>query len=263
MKTQSILCILALAFVTSCKKEDGGGSAGIDEKAPRHRTGPGEFSPGDDRGRGHAGSDRKEEKARRHEFSKLLETARRSFDARDVRAALAALEEAEKLYDSNPDMLNLLGSCRVESRDLEKALNDFTRALKTMPHNPSIHFNIGEVHFVSGRWDDAIKSFNQAKDSLAPESTTIRQLIDFKLMLCEIGRGNQDGFEALADTNSQVQGTPLSEYTKVVRAFQAKDLNAAREAMSAVAELFPDAETCSPWNDTLMEFGYMIPTHEE
>lgn len=263
MKTQPIICILGLAFVTSCKKEHSAASTGGDERAPRHSIEVEPFCSGEDRRSDRANSDRKQERARRHEFSQLLETARKSFDERDVRGALAALEEAGDLYESNPDLLNLRGSCHVELRDFEKALMDFSGALKKMPHSPSVHFNIGEVHFVSKRWDDAFKSFNQAKESLAPESDTLRQLIDFKLMLCEIGRGNPDKFEALANANSQLQGTPLSEYTKVVRAFQADDPNAAREALNAVAERFPEAEARAPWNDTLAEFGYMTPVQEE
>jgi tetratricopeptide (TPR) repeat protein len=263
MKTQSIIAILGLAVVTSCKKEHSAASAGSEERAARHSIEVEGVSPREDRRRDRADSDRTQERARRHEFSKLLETARKSFDERDVRAALAALEEADGLYESNPDMLNLHGSCYVELRDFEKALTDFSGALEKLPHNPSILFNIGEVHFVSKRWDDATKSFTQAKDSLPPESDVLRQLIAFKLMLCEIGRGNRDGFEALADTNSQVHGTPLSEYTNVVRAFQAEDPDAARDALNAVAELFPGAETRAPWNDTLVEFGYITFTQEE
>ncbi len=85
----------------------------------------------------------------------------------------------------------------------------------------------------------------------------IRQLIDFKLMLCEIGRGNRHGFGALAETNLRDKGTPLAEYTKVVAAMQAGDPVAAGEAFDAVGELFPDEGIRAPWNDTLMEFGYM------
>jgi tetratricopeptide (TPR) repeat protein len=145
----------------------------------------------------------------------------------------------------------------VELRDFEKALTDFSQALKKMPDSPAIHFNIGEVHFVSKRWDDAIQSFNQAKDRLAPESHALLQLIDFKLMLCEAGRGNRVEFEARADANSQVQGTLLSEYTNVVRAFLAKDAAAAREAMKNISEAFPNAGIRAPWDDTLTEFGYV------
>jgi tetratricopeptide (TPR) repeat protein len=249
--------------MTSCKKEQSAASTGGNESAPRHSIEVGRVSSGDDRRRDRADSDRTQERARRHEFSKLLEAARKSFDERDVRAALAVLEEAAGLYESDPDLLNLRGSCHVELRDFEKALTDFSGALKKLPHNPSILFNIGEVHFVSKRWEDATTSFTQAKDSLPPESDALRHLIDFKLMLCEIGRGNRDGFEALAGINTQVQGTPLSEYTNVVRAFQSEDPDAARAVLNAVGDLFPSAETRAPWNDTLVEFGYMTSAQEE
>lgn len=257
------MAILGLVFVTSCKEEHSAAPSGSEERTDRHSIEVEGVTSSEDRRRDRAASDRTLERGRRHKFSTLLETARKSFAERDVRAALAVLEEAGGLYESNPDLLNLRGSCHVELRDFEKALTDFSGALEKMPHNPSILFNIAEVHFVSKRWDDATKSFTQAKDNLPPESNALRQLIDFKLMLCEVGRGNRDGFEALADTNTKVHGTPLSEYTNVVRAFQAEDPDAALDALNAVAELFPGAETRAPWNDTLVEFGYMTAASEE
>jgi tetratricopeptide (TPR) repeat protein len=184
-----------LVLATSCEKEDSAASAGNDESAPRHHSGAEGFS-GEDRRRDRANPDRKQDRARQHEFSKLLESARKSFGTHDISSALTALEEAGDLYEAHPDLLNLRGSCHVELRDFEKALTDFSQALKKMPNSPAIHFNIGEVHFVSRRWDDAIRSFNQAKERSAPESETLRQLIDFKLMLCEAGRGNLIEFEA-------------------------------------------------------------------
>lgn len=254
----SIACMTVLVLATSCEKEERTASAGNDESAPRHHSGAEGFS-GEDRRRDPANSDRKQDRARQLEFSKLLESARKSFESHDISSALAALEEAGDLYEMHPDVLNLRGSCYVELRDFEKALTDFSQALKKMPNSPAIHFNIGEVHFVSKRWDDAIQSFNQAKDRLAPESDALLQLIDFKLMLCEAGRGNRVEFEARADANSRVQGTPLSEYTKVVRAFQAEDESAAGDAFKTISELFPNAEVKAPWNDTLTEFGYVTP----
>lgn len=258
MITRSIACMTLLVLATSCEKEDSAASTGNDEGAPRHHSGAEGFS-GEDRRRDRANPDRKQDRARQLEFSKLLESARKSFDTHDISSALTALEEAGDLYEAHPDMLNLRGSCHVELRDFEKALTDFSQALKKMPNSPAIHFNIGEVHFVSRRWDDAVQSFNQAKDRLAPESHALLYLIDFKLMLCEAGRGNRVEFEARADANSQVQGTILSEYTKVVRAFQAEDDAAAGEAFKTISELFPNAEVRAPWNDTLTEFGYVTP----
>lgn len=254
----SIACMTVLVLATSCEKQDSAASAGNDGDVPRQRTGVEGFS-GEGRRRDRKDPDRSQDRARQHEFSKLLESARKSFDTHDIRAALTALEEAGDLYEAHPDLLNLRGSCHVELRDFEEALTDFSQALKKMPNSPAIHFNIGEVHFVSKRWDDAIQSFNQAKDRLAPESETLRQLIDFKLMLCEAGRGNRIEFEARVNANSQVQGTILSEYTKVVRAFQAEDDAAVSEAFKTISELFPKAEFRAPWNDTLTEFGYVIP----
>jgi tetratricopeptide (TPR) repeat protein len=258
MKIRSMVCIIALAFVTSCKKEDGTASAGDVGSSSRSRTGVGGVA-GEDRGSSEGDPDTKEDRVRQREFSKRLETARKLFKEHDVSSALTVLEEAGHLNESHPDLLYLRGSCHVEQRDFEQALADFSGVLKKASHNSSIHFNIGEVHFVTKRWEDAIKSFKQARELLGSEPTTLRQLIDFKLMLCEAGLGHREEFEALAETNSREQGSPLAEYTKAVRALQAEDADGAGEALKAIAEVFPDAKVRAPWDDTLTEFGYIPP----
>lgn len=256
MNTRTIACMIALVLAISCRKEGHTASTGADEKALRHRTGTDGLSD-EERRLDRANPEREQERARQREFSKLLESARKSFETHDIQSALAALEEADGLYEARPDVLTLRGSCQVELRDFEKALADFSQALEKMPENASIHFNIGEVQFVTKRWDDAIQSFNRAKDRLVPESAALLQLINFKLMLCEAGRGNREAFEAKADANSKVQGTLLSEYTKVARAYHSQDDAAAKEALKAVSGLFSDAETRAPWDDALTEFGYI------
>ena len=75
---------------------------------------------------------------------------------------------------------------------------------------------------------------------MGPESAALVQLIDFKLMLCEAGRGDREAFETKVDANSKVQGTLLSEYTKVARAYQAQDDAAAKQALKSVSGLFAD-----------------------
>jgi hypothetical protein len=89
-----------LVLATSCKEEEHAASTGNDESAPRHHSGAEGFS-GKDRRRDRANPDRKQDRTRQLEFSKLLESARKSFDTHDIGSALTALEEAGDLYEAH------------------------------------------------------------------------------------------------------------------------------------------------------------------
>ena len=234
-------CLLLLSFVAACKKS--GGSA-----APSSGTSNAQASVND------------QAAAEGDKVSARLESAKAFFKKKDVQTALVELEAAYELDPKNPEVLNLRGSCYVEKRDFGKALDDFVEAAKEAPGSASIHFNIGEVRFVTKHWKEAILAFEEAKELSEEESSALRDLIVFKLMLCQAGLGNDEEFNRMASANREAQQSPLSGYTKAAEKFYAGNESSAKEALAIVAAHFPDPKVRAPWEDTMIEFGYDIPT---
>jgi len=193
----------------------------------------------------------------RLEFSEHLKSAEGFFVKRDIPAALAELDRASRIVDMHPEILNLRGSCHVETRDFEQALKDFTDAAKREPHNRSIQFNIGEVRFVTKQWPEALEVFKSLREQLPPDASALGALIDFKILLCHTALGNSDEVERLAEGNQAAIDSPLSYFSKAALDYSRNDPQGAAELLAEAARKFPDPNTLAPWHDTLAEYGWL------
>ena len=59
-----------------------------------------------------------EERERRRELARHLESANHLFQKREIKAALAELDKASAISGKNPEVQNLRGSCYVEMRHI-------------------------------------------------------------------------------------------------------------------------------------------------
>ena len=82
---------------------------------------------------------------RRKDFIKHLNEANRLFQQKRIFETLEQLQKAEIIFNESPEIFNLRGSCYVEMRAFDMALEDFNKALTLSEANPSIRFNIAEV----------------------------------------------------------------------------------------------------------------------
>jgi tetratricopeptide (TPR) repeat protein len=255
MKTRILFSIVAMILTSSCKKAGPSTSESSPESNTAHHPTPAELVQ--ESKRAQAEKTRKLDRENKRKLDEQFASANRSFQTKNIPAAL---EEVGKVLEIDPHhapALNLRGSCHVELRDFERAMEDFTNASEKAHHNASIQFNKAEVLFVTKRWEEASTAFLQAKERLGPESLTIRELIDFKLMLCEAGRGNREEFLRLAEINQKEPDSPIAVYTLIAQRFFSSEYEAAQEALNAATHSIPDANTRAPWNDSLAEFGYV------
>jgi len=197
-----------------------------------------------------------EAKVRPEEHSKMLKEAEALFHKRDIAGALTMLDDAPAALKIDPGFLNLRGACHVEKKDFKAALADFEEATKKDPDNPGVQFNIAEMYYVTKRWDEAVKAFQLVKSKPGGVPANLSALVDFKLMLCEEGRGNAAEFERLANANLKEADTLLAAYTKAAMEFRAGKKADAKVTIAAANKKFPDRSETSPYYDTMIEFGY-------
>ncbi|MSD69084.1 tetratricopeptide repeat protein, partial [Escherichia coli] len=74
------------------------------------------------------------EETRKQYIGKFQE-AERFFAQKRTLESLFSLLELEKIFDGNPGLYNLRGACYIEIRNIEKALENFEKALKLDPEN--------------------------------------------------------------------------------------------------------------------------------
>ena len=194
---------------------------------------------------------------KRREFLKHLEEATRLFQQKRIFETLEQVNKANAIFTDSPELHNIRGSCYVEMRAFDKSLAEFEKAAALSKDNPSIIFNIGEVHFVTKQWQKAHDIFEQVMKLLPPENMALGRLVEFKLLLCKKKLGKDAEATALAEKYDFLDDSPFYYYAQAALAYDAKDLVKAEEWLARAGRIFRDPNILAPWQDTLVEYGYI------
>lgn len=193
----------------------------------------------------------------RKEFAKHFGEAARYFQQKRIFESLASIHEAEKVFDQSAELLNLQGSCYVEMRAFKKATIAFDGALKINPKNTSIQFNVAEVLFVTKQWQKALDAFSEILPEIPETNIALSRLVEFKMLLCMKKLGMKDDVLILADKYDYQDDSPYYYYAKAALAYDDGDLLQAEEWLARASRIFQDPNIIAPWQDTLVEFGYI------
>ena len=193
----------------------------------------------------------------RKDFIKHLGEANRLFQQKRIFETLGELEKASKIFQESPEIYNLRGSCFVEIRAFDKALADFKSAAELSPDNPSIKFNIGEVYFVTKEWKKATDLLEQVLKDIPAENVALSRLIEFKILLCKRKLGLTAESQILTEKYDFLDDSPYYYYAQAALAYEEKDLITAEEWLARAGRIFQDPNVLAPWQDTLVEYGYI------
>ncbi len=194
---------------------------------------------------------------RRQQFFEHHSEAMRLFQQKRIFETLEELDKAEKIFDKSPEILNLRGSCYVEMRAFDKALEAFHEADKLSPDNSGIQFNIAEVLFVTKQWQESHYRFTAILEKVPEGNTPLSRLVEFKILLCKKKLGQTEEAAALADKYDFHDDSPYHFYAHAALAYDDGDLLKAEEWLAIAARIFRDPNILAPWQDTLVEYGYI------
>lgn len=193
----------------------------------------------------------------RTEFAKHFGDASRFFQQKRIFECLEAVSEAEAIFSHSAELINLRGSCYVEIRAFDKAMVAFTEALKISPKNTSIRFNVGEVLFVTKQWQQAHDIFQEVLREIPMNNTALSRLVEFKILLCKVKLGQKEEVIILAQKYDYQDDSPFHYYAQAALAYEQKELLQAEEWLGRANRIFQDPNVIAPWQDTLVEFGYI------
>ena len=193
----------------------------------------------------------------RKEFIKQLGDATRFFREKRIFETLDALDKAEKIFADSPEIHNLRGSAFVEMRAFDKALAEFEKARSFSKDNPSIDFNIAEVYFVTKQWKKSVDLFEKILKQLPAENTALSRLVEFKILLGKKKLGMDDEVTILAEKYDFLDDSPYYYYAQAALAYEKEDLVKAEEWLAIANRIFQDPNVLAPWQDTLVEYGYI------
>jgi tetratricopeptide (TPR) repeat protein len=193
----------------------------------------------------------------RKEFIKHIGEASRLFQQKRVFETLEELDKAAKIFPDSPEIKNLRGSCYVEIRAFDKALVEFNSALELSKDNLSVQFNIAEVLFVTKEWQKSHDLFSQILGNIPPEQIQLSRVVEFKILLCKKKLGQKEEAIILAEKYDFLDDSPFYYYAKAALAYDENDLTKAEEWQAIAGRIFRDPAVISPWQDTLVEYGYI------
>lgn len=193
----------------------------------------------------------------RKEFAKNFGDAARFFQQKRIFETLEALHEAEKIFPNSAELLNLRGSCYVEMRAFDKAMEAFEKALELAPDNTSIQFNVAEVLFVTRQWQKAHDKFQEILKDIPEDNSSLGRLVEFKILLCKKKLGQDDEVVMLAEKYDYQDDSPYYYYAQAALAYDDGNLLEAEEWLARANRIFRNPNIIAPWQDTLVEFGYI------
>jgi tetratricopeptide (TPR) repeat protein len=212
----------------------------------------------------------------RRKYLETVSDAAVLFNQKRIFESLNRIAEADVIFENNPAALNLKGACYVEFRDFGKARECFDRALelqkevlvgvdkltpeerrKRLSSVANVLFNIAEMDFVTEQWESAATRFDELIPDLDPNRTSMIRLIEFKILLCKLKSGKIEEARTLADKHDYLDDSPYHYYGHAALAYEEGDPEAAERLRATARRVFRTAQILSPWEDTMIEVGYV------
>jgi hypothetical protein len=195
---------------------------------------------------------------KRETFFKHRREAYRLFNDKRIVEAYEEIQSAMKIFNEDPETVNLLASCYVEFRDFPKAKLNYDQAIKLAPDVTSIKFNILEMEFVTRNWQKCIDLTKDLLAKLPAEEVATRRIAEFKMLLCHQALGNDAEAEKLANLYDPLkEDTPYYYLAQAALSYKKKDFVVAEEWSSRAMRVFNNPAILAPWQDTLIEYGYI------
>lgn len=193
----------------------------------------------------------------RQEFVGQFHEATRLFNQKRIFEALDVIIKCEKIFENYPSLANLKGACYVEFRDFNKARIAFEKAASLSPENGDVLFNLAELDFVTSNWKASEERFTKALAFIDEKNIRMRRLVEFKILLSKMKLGKQEEVMELAKKYGFDDDSPFHYYAEAALAYQVEDDEKAAEWLKIARRIFRDVTTLTPWQDTLIEFGYI------
>lgn len=198
---------------------------------------------------------------KRKEYREKLTEAQRLFGQKRVFETLEKAGEAKAIFENDPDLLTLLGACQVEFRNFDKAMEYFKKSDSLAPDRASIIFNIAEVNFVTKDWAAAevtlAKVLKLGTPDVAKGDIQMARLVEFKLLLTKLKLGKKDEAKALSTKYDFLDDSPYPYYAEAAIAFSESRELEAEAAMARAGRIFQNPGFTAPWQDTMVEFGFV------
>jgi len=193
------------------------------------------------------------------QYQELFNRCDQLFKQRRIFECLETLYKLDQIYDGNPASQNLAGACYVEFRNFDKARLAFEKTLSSQPTNFNVRFNLAEIEFVSHNWAEALELFEVLDQDSSGKSrhANMNPLIKFKMILCMLKTDKVDEAQKIIDNTTFLDDSPLHYFGTAAMCFHQEKGGEAESWLARCRQIFRNQGLIAPWQDTLVEFGYI------
>ena len=107
-------------------------------------------------------------------MDKNLEKGKKLIQEVDNEAAVSFLKKALKNEPENAEIYRLLGLAFFNLGQYDEALSHWTKSIKLDPSHHQTLWNIGNLHEIEQRFNDAFKAYNKAAIVAEEESNLVK-----------------------------------------------------------------------------------------
>ncbi|MEE2622638.1 MAG: hypothetical protein VYA46_00325 [Verrucomicrobiota bacterium] len=209
-------------------------------------------------------------------FRKHMIEASRLFNQKRIIESLNEIAEAQRIFPDDPHSINLVGACHVEFRNFKKARaafeaalekqGDYLKDIKELQGDArkrrirpvlNILFNLAEMDFVTREWKSCHERIEKILPDMDPANVAMIRLIEFKHFLCKLKMGQVDEARLLANKYDYLDDYPYYYYTNAAISYHDGKESEAERWRASARRVFRRAATLAPWEDTMIEVGYV------
>lgn len=181
----------------------------------------------------------------------LIRDADEAFIRRDFQTAWKKLDEADKIKPDLFDSTCLRASILAEKREFAKAQLYYEKALTIQPNSFLPKFNQAEMLLMQKKYAEAQTAFGQL---VAPPQD--KELVDFKIVVCFLGLGNDAKARAVLDQMKFPGGTAAYYFANAAWEFAHGNKDKAKQWMNSGDSIFGESKNYM-FHDSLADMGWM------
>lgn len=194
----------------------------------------------------------------RKEYIAKFQEAEQFFAQKRTLESLFTLLQLEKIFEGNPGLYNLRGACYIEIRNIDKAVENFEKAIELDPDNLTVQFNLAEARYVSHDYAGALKIFTELlphfKDN---DRNGMTPLLQFKRYICARKLDNQPLAGELENLYGPMDDTPYYYCIQAVGKYMDGDQEAAQQQLLSAIRIYQGTNALQAFTDAMTEAGIL------
>lgn len=185
------------------------------------------------------------------DYIKTVQSAMRTFAARDFKTAIALVDKAEAMYQPTAMTVNVRAAIAIEDKKFDEGLELCVKALKLDPKFFPALFNLAEIPFMQGKYAEARLAYEKLLDDEAS-----MDLIKFRLYLTYLLEKNDEVAKQLLDKIPLLNDSPIYFYAYAAWEFAHGDEKKAQGYLNSAETVFPKSKRGN-FMDVFYDIGWM------